>query len=79
MRNLFIVIAAVLSTTICFSQNTYPSSGPPTFASGVNGDERALIIKDVRSGTNWNYVEWQFNDGSRDWILGRRHTTGAFT
>lgn len=72
-----IVLVSLLHAGIItsFAQNLYPRAGPPTIASSQN---QSLIIKDNRAGTNWNYIEWQFNDASRDWLMGRQHATGNF-
>src|SRR5258708_3040788 len=71
-----LIMLLTVASNICMGQNSYPSTGTAVLNSG--GDQ-TLILKDGRSGTNWNYVEWQFNDGTRDWVLGRRATTGFFT
>jgi hypothetical protein len=75
MKNIAYLIVLLINT-ITYGQNSYPTSGVATLSSG---DNQSLIIRDARSGTNWNYLEWQFNNGTRDWVLGRRYTTGNFT
>ncbi|NBW38624.1 MAG: hypothetical protein EBR30_27115, partial [Cytophagia bacterium] len=75
MRNL----PGLLFLFICnltYGQNTYPTNGPTVLNSGEN---QSLIIRDGRSGINWNYLEWQFSNGTRDWVLGRRYANGNFT
>src|SRR5216684_5830392 len=74
MKKLSVLL--ILISRICLGQNSYPSTGTAVLNSG--GDQ-TLILKDGRSGTNWNYLEWQFNDGTRDWVLGRKSSTGFFT
>ena len=66
----------IVASRICLGQNSYPANGITILNSG--GDQN-LILKDGRSGMNWNYIEWQFSDGTRDWVMGRRATTGNFT
>jgi hypothetical protein len=58
------------------SQNSFPTNGTALLNSS---NDRALIIKDSRAGNNWNYIEWQFDNGTRDWVMGRRGTFGYFT
>ncbi|MGE0589956.1 MAG: hypothetical protein AB7O48_15365 [Cyclobacteriaceae bacterium] len=77
MRQIIFVVAVVVTAPfIGFSQNSFPSTGTTILNSGGN---QSLIIRDGRSGINWNYIQWDFSDGSRDWLLGRRATDGNFT
>lgn len=66
----------LISIADCAGQNSFPANGSTVLDAGI---DRALVLKDGRSGTNWNYMEWQFSDGSRDWVMGRRQSTGYFT
>jgi hypothetical protein len=73
------LLASLLPLTMVLTgsaQNSFPSSGVTLLNSGT---DQAAVLKDGRSGTNWNYLEWQFSNGSRDWVLGRRSSTGYFT
>jgi hypothetical protein len=76
MKRILTISLATFFHFCCFSQNSYPASGTAFLNSG---NDVNLVLKDSRSGTNWNYIVWQFNDGSSDWVLGRHQTTGNFT
>jgi hypothetical protein len=76
MNRLLIISLTTLVRVCCLGQNSYPTYGPAVLNSGI---DVSLALKDGRSGTNWNYIVWQFNDGGSDWVLGRHQTTGNFT
>ncbi|HMJ67781.1 MAG TPA: hypothetical protein VK508_02735 [Cyclobacteriaceae bacterium] len=65
----------VMLLQAAIAQNTFPSTGTPYIQSG---NDRSLILKDNRAGTNWNYIEWQFSTAARDWALGREISSGNF-
>ena len=65
-RRLLFLFMAVISMAPCFAQNTFPATGTTVLNSGSDDNS---VLKDRRAGTNWNYIEWQFADGSRDWVL----------
>ena len=76
MKPLILFILLSCSSNLLLAQNLFPSTGTTLLNSGT---DQNLILRDGRTGTNWNYIEWQFSNGSRDWVLGRRITTGNFT
>ncbi len=76
MKHLSVLGLVILFVSDCYGQNSYPGSGPAVLSSGVDIN---LVLKDARSGKNWNYVEWQFSNGSRDWLLGRCAGSGFFS
>jgi len=76
MLRKLIFVSTIYLPSLLSAQNSYPSTGTTVLNAG---NDQTLILKDGRSGINWNYMEWQFSDGSRDWVMGRQLSTGNFT
>ncbi len=68
MKKLIYFFLALLASLGAYAQELIES-----------GQDQSLIIRDTRSGVNWNYIEWQFSNHTRDWVLGRHIGTGYFT
>jgi hypothetical protein len=76
MKHFILSLATIFSSSCLIAQNSYPGTGTALLQSGSN---QALTIKDSRAGNNWNYIEWLFSNGTRDWLLGRNQNNGMFS